>query len=233
MLIMLQHMQPRFAIIFGNENTAARIRGNQPFVFRPQAERISRCSFSGSIARLVGPLVPPGSFILVQDSAPSVERYKAPSPASMLHPRFACSRSEIKPGLFLFGRCARQRVHYLQCPYSWVCQLLPPSTDLYTPLLQKHKRTMSVFPDCSQDRPEYVSSRLRRYPGLRGFQILPASSPVNTPPSYCLVPLFRHIFGRGRSCVPLITAHTRPLPADQIPASKYCWPMPGELRYFV
>src|ERR1700723_3023463 len=47
-------------------------------------------------------------------------------------------------------------------------------------------------------------------PVLEGFQVLPPSILVQTPPLYCVTEARRHILGRGRSCVSLITPHILP-----------------------
>src|ERR1700752_3215254 len=47
-------------------------------------------------------------------------------------------------------------------------------------------------------------------PVLCTRQVRPPSSLRTTPPSYVSGARCRHILGRGKSCTPLITAHTRP-----------------------
>jgi hypothetical protein len=42
------------------------------------------------------------------------------------------------------------------------------------------------------------------------FHVLPPSSVTSTPPLYLDTAWRRHIFGRGRSWMPLATAHARP-----------------------
>ena len=47
-------------------------------------------------------------------------------------------------------------------------------------------------------------------PVLDFFQVRPPSSLRHTPPLYVSTEVRRHILGRGRSCVPLLTLHIRP-----------------------
>src|SRR5690242_12283038 len=47
-------------------------------------------------------------------------------------------------------------------------------------------------------------------PLLDFVHVFPPSTLVQTPPRYFEIPVRLHIFGRGRSCVPLFTLQTRP-----------------------
>src|SRR5689334_19960791 len=105
---------------------------NLPFVSRPHADSSNRLSLA---TMLIGPFVSFGSCILFHVSALSSDRYSAPSSALPILPSSLLLHTTKKRAPS-FSRCVIRHANgsFPSIPLFFCFHVLPPSTDLYTPL---------------------------------------------------------------------------------------------------
>src|SRR5581483_7206030 len=171
---------------------------------RAHAARYSRRGSSGSTDSPLGPFTPSGSATFSHDSARSIDRYSAPSSALPISPR-SLRRAITRYSAPSFAFASRHANGSCSgSPLFFNDHDAPPSSDRNTP---------RPYPATYSDPPSSRTwvAAVGGMPFVIGCHVLPPSSLRATPPRKRSGDVRRHILGRGRSCVPLIAAHMRPL----------------------